>query len=202
CKHQPAASVLEAWSCGVRDFGENRAQELRSHAEDLPSISDSQVRWHFIGTLQSNKVNTVLPYRPWIHTIDRLSLAQAISQRAAAEGVDCLVQVNIGREPQKGGINPDDSIEFARSVARLPGLRLRGLMAVPPANEDPTPHFESMSTLFEALRHTPEGKNVCALSMGMSRDFEAAIRCGATLVRVGTNLFGSRPETSLDALRQ
>jgi pyridoxal phosphate enzyme (YggS family) len=191
-KLHPAAAVCEAYDAGARDFGENLAQELHAKAEAVARTGRTP-RWHFIGRLQRNKVKTVLAQAALVHTLDRWELVEALARRATtAAPVAVLVQVNIGREAQKGGVDPDEAVAFARRVATTPGLRLRGLMAVPPADEAARPHFEALAALSQALRDTPEGAAATELSMGMSHDFRDAVHCGATMVRVGTAIFGTR----------
>ncbi len=190
CKRQPLERILAAHDCGVRDFGENTVQGLKTTSEALRA-EGREVRWHFVGGLQRNKVNAVLAQSPVIHSIDRASLAEAISKRAAGP-IDVLVQVNLGHEAQKGGVQPEAAVELGCHLSTLTNLRLRGLMTLPPAGEDPVPHFETLRRLSEALQATPEGRSAGELSMGMSDDFETAIRCGATIVRVGTAMFGQR----------
>lgn len=197
-KTQPLDAVLAAYDAGVRDFGENTAQELDRKATAL-SARGLAVRWHFVGRLQRNKVKTVLQHAAIVHTVDSDGLAAALVARVGGAGegpvvvgAEVLVQVNIGREPQKGGVDPDAAVGLAQRVALQPGLRLRGLMAVPPADVPPRPYFQALANLSEALRATPEGADAAALSMGMSHDFVEAIACGATMVRVGTAIFGAR----------
>jgi PLP dependent protein len=193
CKRQPADKVAEALAAGVQDLGENTAQGMaRTHA-----ALEQPARWHFVGTLQRNKVSAVLDICNIIHSVDRLPLAEAIAKRAPAGGVEVFVQVNVGREPQKGGVHPDEAVELACRVASQPGLRLRGLMGIPPADVEPRPYFETLARLSEALTATSEGRGARDLSMGMSDDFETAVRCGATIVRVGTALFGTRTRENL-----
>ena len=190
CKHQPLDRVRAVVACGIGDLGENTAQGLERTATALGADA-SRVRWHFVGRLQTNKVKAVLRHALAVHSVDRLSLAELLAMHAAAP-VDVWVQVNLGSEPQKGGVLPDETVALATAVAKLPALRLRGLMAIPPANDDPTPHFARLRALSEALRRAPGCAAATELSMGMSRDFEQAITQGATLVRVGTALFGER----------
>jgi pyridoxal phosphate enzyme (YggS family) len=177
-KLQPAAAVKEALASGQEIFGENYAQELRDKAREVPGA-----RWHYIGPLQRNKVKYVVGVAELIHSVDSIVLLQEIAARAAKLSIvqRCLIQVNVGDEPQKSGC----------SVEELPALRaafagavaLEGLMCIPPAEGDPVPHFRRLRQIAAGL---PQ------LSMGMSGDYEAAIAEGATLVRVGTALFGAR----------
>jgi len=196
-KTQPAAAVRAAHAAGQRDFGENYAQEWRDKAAALADLPD--LVWHFIGALQTNKVKYLLP-RPvpasapapaaaWVHTVDRLSLGEELSRRAAARGeaVRVLVEVNVAGEASKAGTAPSEVPRLAEALARLPGIELRGLMCIPPAEGDPRRHFAALRALRDGL-----GMALPDLSMGMSSDYEAAIREGSTLVRVGTAIFGAR----------
>jgi pyridoxal phosphate enzyme (YggS family) len=179
-KLQPLEKLREAIAAGQRAFGENYAQELRDKHAALP-----EAEWHFVGALQTNKVKLVVGRAAVIHTCDRLALAQEISKRAAAEQ-RLLLEVNVGREPQKAGVLPEDAAALLDEVRALPRIRCQGLMCIPPADQDPRPHFRALRELAVRLQ-LPE------LSMGMSADYESAVEEGATLVRVGTALFGARP---------
>jgi pyridoxal phosphate enzyme (YggS family) len=190
-KEQPVELAFEAHDQGVEDFGENTAQGLVEKAEAFDRAG-RQARWHFIGHLQRNKINAIMPFVHVVHSVDRPDLALALAKRAGQRKLEVLVQVNIGREEQKGGIEPEGAVAFCRDVARLPGLTLVGLMGIPPADVDPTPFFVELAHLAETLRATPEGADARELSMGMTQDFEVAVRHGATMVRVGTAIFGGR----------
>jgi PLP dependent protein len=198
-KTQPAEAVREAYAAGQRDFGENYAQEWREKAAALAGLRD--LVWHFIGALQTNKVKYVVgrpedapdsPRAAWIHTVDRLSLAEEVSRRSERRGATTrvLLEVNVAGEASKSGCAPADLPRLAEAVRRLPGLELRGLMCIPPAEGDPRPHFAALRELRDGL-----GMSLPDLSMGMSGDYEAAIAEGSTLVRVGTAVFGARPAT-------
>lgn len=191
-KEQPIEKVFEAHDHGATDFGENTAQGLMAKA-DAFARAGREARFHFIGRLQRNKVNQVLRYATVVHSVERLELAEALSKRVGEAELPVLLQVNIGREPQKGGVEPEAAVELARQIAQLPGLKLAGLMGIPPADVDPSPFFVELAALSRALMATPEGARATELSMGMTQDFEIAIRHGATLVRVGTAIFGDRP---------
>lgn len=197
CKRQPLERILEAHDRGIRDFGESTAKGLVTNAEAL-AHEGRVARWHFVGRLQRNKAKFVARHAALVHSVDRLELAQALSARAQGRGepLDVLVQVNTGRESQKGGVDADETLALARTVASQAGLRVRGLMTIPPAVEDPREHFEALCRLGEQLRADPGGAPAKALSidlsMGMTGDFETAIECGATLVRIGTGIFGER----------
>jgi len=181
-KSQPLEKLREAAAAGQRVFGENYAQELGGKASSLPGCE-----WHFIGPLQTNKVKRVVGQAALIHTCDRLALAEEISKRARNAGVvqRVLLEVNVGREPQKAGVHPEGAAALLEQVRAMPGLRCEGLMCIPPATGDPRPHFR-------ALRELAQQLGLAQLSMGMSADYEAAIEEGATLVRVGTAIFGER----------
>ena len=192
-KVQPLELVVEAWHLGVRDFGENTAQSLKDRAEQFDSRGLKPVRWHMIGGLQRNKAKVVAPRAYCVQSVDRVELAEALSKRAPESGLNVLMQVNIGREPQKSGVMPEDASALASSITALPNLKLRGVMALPPAADDPKAYFEEVTDLFGKLRDQGLGQDFTEISMGMSGDFEAAIELGATQVRVGTAIFGERP---------
>jgi len=181
-KTKPLEMVRAAQAAGQTVFGENYAQDLREKADALPGVE-----WHFIGALQTNKAKLVVGRAALIHTCDRLALAQELSKRAKAAGLTqrVLLEVNVGREPQKAGVLPESVPELLAQVRALAPLACEGLMGIPPAEGDPRPHFRPLRLLGVA-NGLPE------LSMGMSADYEAAIEEGATLVRVGTAIFGER----------
>ena len=183
-KTMEAERIRLAIEAGVAALGENRVQE----AKDKIAVLGHPVPWHLIGTLQTNKARDAARLFDWIHSVDRLDLARELSRRAGDRVLNVLLQVNLGDEPQKGGIAPAEVKRLAESVAGLPGLRVRGLMAIPPAAENPEdtrPHFRRLRELRDEL-----GFEHC--SMGMSADYEVAIEEGATMVRVGTAIFGPR----------
>jgi PLP dependent protein len=195
-KTWPADAVRALAALGQRDFGENRAQELTAKAGELTGLD---VRWHFVGQLQRNKAGAVARLGAVVHTVDRESLALAL-HRAGQDGkpVDVLVQVDLGGAAgelaARGGAAPADVPALADLVAGCAGLRLRGLMAVAPRGEEPGPAFERLADL--AARVRTDHPEAVELSAGMSGDLEAAVAAGATIVRVGTALFGSRPLVS------
>ena len=197
-KVQTDETIREAIAAGLEVCGENRVQELCAHLEADAYAGAKEV--HFIGHLQTNKVNKVVGRVELIQSVDSLRLLEAIDRQAQKLGIvqDILLQVNVGGEASKGGIAPEELDELARQAAELPHVRLRGLMAIPPLALEPgdnTHYFVQMKQLFVDMREKmPHNKNdITCLSMGMSRDFEDAIAQGATLVRVGTALFGPRP---------
>jgi pyridoxal phosphate enzyme (YggS family) len=192
-KTKPAEAVREAYAAGQRAFGENYAQELEAKARalaDLPAIE-----WHFIGHLQTNKAKVVARAAHVVHTVDSAVLARELAKRARAAGraapMPVLVEVNVGAEPQKHGVAPGDLAEVLAAVRAEDALALRGLMTMPPFGDLARARqvFETLATLRNlhgGVTELPE------LSMGMSDDLEVAIACGATLVRVGTAIFGAR----------
>ncbi len=185
-KTQPASAIREAYAAGQRDFGENYAQEWREKADALADLTD--LRWHFIGALQTNKVKYLAGRVAYVHTVDRLALAQELSKRFAQQGAVARVflEVNVGDEESKEGCAPADAHALAAAVRALPAVELVGLMCIPPAGLDPRQHFKLLRRLRDAL-------GVRELSMGMSSDWPVAVEEGATFVRVGTAVFGSRP---------
>jgi pyridoxal phosphate enzyme (YggS family) len=196
-KTWPAAEVRALAALGQRDFGENRAQELLGK---VPELADLPLRWHFIGQLQRNKAAAVARAGAVVHSVDRLRLAEVLDRagRDLDRPVEVLVQVDLGGAAgdlaTRGGADPADVPALADAVAGLPGLRLRGLMAVAPRGEDPAPAFQRLAALAERVR--ADHPDAVELSAGMSGDLEAAVESGATIVRVGTALFGDRPLAS------
>lgn len=190
-KVQPLDKLRAALEAGQRAFGENYGQELRDKADALRAERGSLAapEWHFIGALQTNKVKYVVGRAALVHTVDRASLAAEIDKRAAAQGTvqPVLIEVNVGDEPQKSGVQPHDLAALLDAVRAHRSLELQGLMCIPPATPDPRRYFARLRDLQQA--HAA-GKQ---LSMGMSEDFEAAVEEGATIVRVGTAIFGARP---------
>ncbi len=192
-KTRPAAAVTEAVRAGVGDLGENRVQEAAAKRPDVPPA-----RWHLIGPLQRNKARLALETFDVVHTLDRSELAERL-ERLLAEGwpqrrLDVLLEVNVGREDQKAGVHPEDAAALARAALACPHLHLVGLMAIPPFSdvpEDSRPHFRALAELRARLQNCL-GVALPELSMGMSGDFEVAVEEGATLVRVGTAIFGAR----------
>ncbi|MBR4907258.1 MAG: YggS family pyridoxal phosphate-dependent enzyme [Clostridia bacterium] len=187
------ARIQEAVDAGVTEIGENRAQEF---TEKLNFYKQNHLRAHFIGQLQTNKVKYVCGKADLIQSVDREPLLDAILAYAERNGVtqDILIEVNIGREVQKGGIAPEALFALTDRIAELNNIRLRGLMCVPPAIEQEAvrPYFREMRALFERIQRTYPALPVDTLSMGMSHDFDTAIEEGATTVRVGTAIFGPR----------
>jgi pyridoxal phosphate enzyme (YggS family) len=190
----PAADVRTLAALGQRDFGENRAQELLGKAAE---VGDLPIRWHFVGQLQRNKAAAVARLGAVVHSVDRLSLAAALGRAGEQAGrpVDVLLQVDLGgpagEAAARGGADPAEIPALADAVAGLAGVRLRGLMAVAPRDADPAPAFARLAEL--AARVRADHPDATELSAGMSGDLEQAVAAGATIVRVGTALFGDRP---------
>lgn len=195
-KTKPASAIAEAIAAGQRAFGENYVQEgvekIQRFRQQLPDVA---LEWHFIGPLQSNKSRLVAEHFDWCHTVDRLRIAQRLSEQrpASLPPLNVLLQINISQEASKSGILPDELPALATAVAALPRLRLRGLMAIPAPESDHQRQlavFRQMADLFQQLKANHE--NVDTLSMGMTDDMAAAIEAGSTLVRIGTAIFGAR----------
>jgi pyridoxal phosphate enzyme (YggS family) len=191
-KTWPAGSVREALAAGQRAFGENYVQEGIAKAAEMAGTG---LEWHFIGPLQSNKTRLVAENFAWTHSVERLKIAERLAAQrpAGLAPLQVCIQVNVSGEASKSGCAPDEAAILARAVAALPGLRLRGLMAIP----EPTDDISLLRSRFALLRQlrdriNADGLPLDTLSMGMSEDLEAAIMEGATMVRVGTAIFGQR----------
>ncbi|WP_213780645.1 YggS family pyridoxal phosphate-dependent enzyme [Caballeronia sp. dw_276] len=190
----PASDVRAAFDAGQRAFGENYVQESVAKITDLASLR-SEIQWHFIGPLQSNKTKLVAENFDWVHSVDRLKIAERLSAQRP-EGMPALnvcLQVNVSGEESKSGVAPEEALTVAHAIAALPNLTLRGLMSIPePAaslDQQRAPH-KRLRELMDTLR--ADGLQLDTLSMGMSADIEAAILEGATMVRIGTAIFGAR----------
>jgi hypothetical protein len=198
-KQQPAAAIREAHRAGLNEFGENYLQEAVQKMNDL---ADLPLSWHFIGPLQSNKTRDVAERFDWLHSLDRLKIARRLSAQRPAHlpPLNVCLQVNIDGETSKSGVSPQQVAELAGSVVQLPGLKLRGLMAIPRPASGPAPGgenglesaFDQMARLFRQLQQQFPDQPVDTLSMGMSADLEQAVAAGSTLVRIGTDIFGPR----------
>ena len=193
-KTYPAEAVVAATATGQRIFGESRVQEARDKIPACPS----GLEWHFIGHLQKNKVRQALPLFSFFHSIDSTALAEAINRVAGETGVaaEGLLEVNISGETTKHGFTPEELRAQLPALAKLPHLRIRGLMTMAPYSDNPEdarPVFRSLRELRDELQ-SAHGHPLPELSMGMSGDFEPAIEEGATLVRVGSSIFGARPQ--------
>lgn len=190
----PAVTVREAVAAGQHRFGENYVQEALDKMAELTDLRD-QIEWHMIGPLQSNKTRAVAEHFDWVHTIDRLKIAQRLSDQRPAHlpALQVCVQVNTSGEDSKSGVAPGEALALAREVAALPRLRLRGVMALPAPTADVAEQNRQLAevrVVYERLRS--QGLPLDTLSMGMSADLEAAVAQGSTMVRVGTALFGQR----------
>ena len=191
-KTHPIEAVRAAFAAGATDFGENYAQELASKRAELGP--NDALRWHYIGRLQRNKAKLVAGQVALVHAVDSLELAQELAKRAGGVVQPILASVNIAGEETKGGISPDAALQLAADLTAVPGVRLDGLMTMPPPADDPEasrPAFEALRVLRDRIEQA-HGRALPVLSMGMSGDFEVAIACGATHVRIGTAIFGSR----------
>ena len=188
-KFHPSSLVRELEALGVRDFGENRDQEAAAKSTE---VSDLDINWHFIGQLQSNKVKSVLGYASVVHSLDRVSLLDALAKQTLQREVplDVFIQVNLTDDPGRGGVNPVELLSFADSVAVASGLNLLGVMAVASLDGEEERDFSKVAALSEGLRiEHPEAKMISA---GMSNDYELAIDYGATHLRIGTAITGNR----------
>ena len=192
-KQQPIESIAEACAAGLADFGENWGQELVPKAEAAAALA-LHPRWHFIGHLQRNKVREVLPHIVALHSLDSERLARELERQLAARGATtplrCYIEVNVAGEASKDGITPDALPALLAVVRDCPHLEATGLMTVPPHEHD----LEALRPHFRALRALAEQHGLAGLSMGMSEDYRVAIEEGSTIVRVGTALFGARPQ--------
>lgn len=189
-KTHPAEAIRAAAAAGATDFGENYAQELAAKRAEC-----GDVRWHFIGRLQRNKAKLVAGQVVLVHAVDTVELAEELAKRASGVLQPILISVNVGGEVTKGGVTEATAAEVARAISAVQGVRLDGLMTMPPPGDDPAasrPAFEALRALRDRLRDDL-GLALPILSMGMSGDFEVAIACGATHVRIGTAIFGTRP---------
>jgi len=197
-KSQPAEAIRVAERAGVADFGENYLREALAKRETLAEL---RVRWHFIGQIQANKTRPIAEWFDWVHGVDRIRIAERLAAQRPfhAPPLNVCLQVNIAGESGKGGVPASELPALAAAVGQLPRLALRGLMCLPPPETQPARQrhwFAQTRQLFEALNAA--GARLDTLSMGMSADFEAAILEGATMVRIGTALFGERPRRALE----
>ncbi|EJK98921.1 MULTISPECIES: YggS family pyridoxal phosphate-dependent enzyme [Pseudomonas] len=188
-KTKPAQALREAYAAGLRDFGENYLQEALGKQVEL---TDLPLIWHFIGPIQSNKTRAIAEHFDWVHSVDRLKIAQRLSEQRPADlaPLNICIQVNVSGEASKSGCTPADLPALANAICALPRLKLRGLMAIP----EPTEDRAAQDAAFAAVQRLQAslGLPLDTLSMGMSHDLESAIAQGATWVRIGTALFGAR----------
>jgi pyridoxal phosphate enzyme (YggS family) len=191
-KRQPAAAVVRAADSGLIHFGENYLQE---GIEKMRTVARSDLKWHFIGKIQSNKTRQIAENFSWVDTIDRARIADRLdAQRPDHLGpIDVLIQLNVDNEAQKGGVSPKAALPLARHISQLPALRLRGVLGMPPAGNDATRNRASFLAIAEVAGDLRKaGFEIDTISMGMSSDYELAIECGSNCVRIGTALFGPR----------
>lgn len=192
-------AVVEAYGAGQTAFGENYIQEAVQKIGDLSHLKHPPLQWHCIGPLQSNKTRLVAQHFDWVHTVERLKVAQRLSEQRppGLAPLQVCIQVNVDGGDTKSGVRPDEALALAKQVATLPNLCLRGVMSIP----EPAPDFVAACALFMRVRAVfdalnAEGLALDTLSMGMSADMEAAIQAGSTLVRVGTAIFGGRTQAA------
>ncbi|NVZ40660.1 YggS family pyridoxal phosphate-dependent enzyme [Pseudomonas sp. 21615526] len=188
-KTKPAQAVREAYAAGMRDFGENYLQEALGKQAEL---TDLPLSWHFIGPIQSNKTRAIAENFAWVHSVDRLKIAQRLSEQRPADlpPLNICIQVNVSGEASKSGCTPADLPALAEAISALPRLKLRGLMAIPEPTDDRSEQDAAFATVRDLQASLDLGLDT--LSMGMSHDLESAIAQGATWVRIGTALFGAR----------
>ena len=192
-KTKPNQAIREAWNAGQRMFGENYVQEGIQKIADLSDLSD--IEWHMIGPLQSNKTKVVAEHFDWVQSVDRAKIAERLNEQRPEDmpPLQVCIQVNVSGEESKSGMAPDEVLPLAEIISQLPKLTLRGLMAIPAATESKEEQkqaFTQMNDLFKQLQQ--RYGQVDTLSMGMSGDVESAIACGSTMVRIGTAIFGAR----------
>jgi len=190
----PAVTIREAVAAGQHRFGENYVQEALDKMAELADLR-SQIEWHMIGPIQSNKTRAVAEHFDWVHTVDRLKIAQRLNEQrpAGLPPLQVCIQVNTSGEDSKSGTGPDEALALAREVAALPRLQLRGVMALPAPTADTTEQNRQLAEVRVVYDHLrAQGLPLDTLSMGMSSDLEAAVAQGSTMVRVGTALFGQR----------
>jgi pyridoxal phosphate enzyme (YggS family) len=189
-KQQPASAIAAAYAAGLRHFGESYVQEALPKMAQLTGLD---ITWHFVGRLQANKTRAVAEHFDWVHTVDRLRVAERLNEQRPqfASPLNVLIQINQGDEEQKAGARARDAAALAHGISALPRLALRGLMTLPPqSGEEAASWFASLAAL--RVRLVADGVPLDTLSMGMSADYEPAIAAGATFVRIGTALFGAR----------
>lgn len=193
-KTKPVEMLQEVYDEGVRDFGENKPQEIK---EKYPQLPDD-IKWHMIGHLQRNKIKYIIDKVCMIHSVDSLRLAEAIDEEAAKHGIvmPVLVEVNVAKEESKYGIMPEEAEDFIRQISTLKHICVQGLMTIAPFTENAEEnriHFRNLKKLYVDIKEKNiDNVNMCNLSMGMTGDYEVAIEEGATMIRVGTGIFGER----------
>ena len=191
-KTRSAEDIRQAASCGLIQFGENYLQEALPKIEDL---KDLNLIWHYIGAIQSNKTADIANHFDWVHTLDRYKIARRLSEQRSksAPALKVLLQINIDSEPSKSGVKPENLLDLAEQIVDLPNIRLRGLMAIPAPRTDYDQQLQVCQDIFKYYEQLQQRyAEIDTLSMGMSADLEAATRAGATLLRIGTDIFGPR----------
>lgn len=197
-KTQPSSRIEEAFMAGQRDFGENYLQEAIDKMSNLPHLQ-SKIAWHLIGPLQSNKTRLAAEHFDWVQSVDRLKIAQRLSEQRPSNlpPLNICVQINISQELSKSGASVQEALDLCLAIANLPNLCLRGLMSIPEPGSGASPH-QAMHALFIKIQKTLHearlGQEFDTLSLGMSDDLELAIAQGSTMVRIGTAIFGARPK--------
>lgn len=197
-KTKPVSALKEAYDAGIRDFGENKVQELMEKQPQLPA----DIRWHMIGHLQRNKVKYIIGKVALIHSVDSLRLAEEISRESQHKGVetDILIEVNVSGEESKYGISPMEALELIEKIAKLPGIHVKGLMTIAPYTEvaeKNRPYFDKLVQLsVDITEKNIDNVSMNVLSMGMTGDYSIALEEGATYIRVGTGIFGERDYTN------
>ncbi|WIM81225.1 YggS family pyridoxal phosphate-dependent enzyme [Gallibacterium anatis] len=196
-KTKPFADILKAYHAGQRQFGENYVQEGVEKIQLAQQQNLNDITWHLIGPLQSNKTRIVAEHFDWVQTIDRVKIAERLSQQRPdhLQPLQVLIQINISDENSKSGIAPQQMEELAQQIIKLPKLQLRGLMAIPAPTEDINQQitiFNQMKSLLQQLQQCFPQQKIDTLSMGMTDDMRTAIACGSTMVRIGTAIFGKR----------
>lgn len=185
-KYHTVEETKEVYDLGVRDFGENKVQDMVKKAEEMPD----DIRWHLIGHLQTNKVKYIIGKTHLIHSLDRVELAEEINKRSDKAGVvtDCLIQINSTGIDSRFGVDPYKAIEFAKEMKKYSNIKICGIMGMAPICDDPTPHFTLLKGIYDNLSSQGllSGK---ILSMGMSDDYEEALKCGSNTVRIGSKIF-------------
>ena len=185
-KYHTEEEIMEAYNCGLRDFGENKVQDMVKKQENLPK----DIRWHLIGHLQTNKVKYIIGKTCLIQSVDRVELAELIDKKSKEVGLttDILVQVNSTGIDSRFGVEPEKTIDFIKEISVFENIKIKGLMGMAPICDDPTPYFENLKDLFDKCvsENLRQGD---ILSMGMSGDYKYAVKCGSTMVRVGSKIF-------------
>ena len=191
-KSRPASDIRHAFEHGLRCFGESYLQEA---IDKIKALEDCAIEWHFIGPIQSNKTRQIASHFDWVHSIDRIKIARRLSEQRppSLPPLNVCLQINISGEASKSGLTLEDLLPVARAVAVLPRLRLRGVMAIPAPSSDPQQQLKYFAAVATAQQHLiDQGLDLDTLSMGMSDDLEAAIKAGATQIRIGSAIFGER----------